>query len=225
MSKLTTKSILDQVDPRLKILITILLTVVTFMISNWLMLGFTLFVALVLTKLANFSLMYCFRKLRSPAIMMIVMLILQFLMMPHIDALWHGLLIFGRLVIVMMSWFVLISTTTQTEFILSLAYFLLPVKKIGFKTGAIMLTFRMIQRFVPTLMQEANKILKAQAARGLDIKGANIWIKMRLIIALLLPIFVVAIKRADGFANTMAVRGYVLNQKRTTYQTLKRMKS
>jgi len=217
------KSILDQLDPRLKIAVTILLTIVIFASSNWLLLSLTLVATLGLVKLAHLSIIYCFQKLKSPAILMLIMVILQLLLTPHIDALWHGLLVFGRLVIVMLSGFVLISTTTQMAVILSIEAVLQPVKKLGFKTGAIILTFRMIQRFVPSLMQEANKTLKAQASRGLDIKGVNIWMKMRLMLALLLPIFVIAIKKADELASTMAVRGYVLNQERTAYQTLKRM--
>lgn len=156
--------------------------------------------------------------------MVVFMLVLQLLMTFHIDALWHGLFTFLRLMIFMMFCLVLVMTTTQTAFILSLESALQPLSKMGFKTGAILLTFRIIQRFVPSLMQEANKILKAQASRGLDIKNANLWMKMRLMIALLLPVFVVAIKRADDLGNTMAVRGYVLNQARTPYRTLRRMK-
>lgn len=223
MQVLKKKSILDRLDPRLKITVTLLFTVVPFAVTNWLLLGLMLFIIIALIQLTNLSVIYCLQKLKSPAIMVLIMIFLQFLMMPHIDAFWHGLLVFGRLVIVMMSWFILLSTMTQMAFILCVESVLHPIQKLGFKTGSIMLTFRIIQRFVPSLMQEAHKILKAQASRGLDIKGANIWQKMRLMTALLLPVFVMAIKKADEQANTMAIRGYVLNQERTTYQTLKRL--
>ena len=167
--------------------------------------------------------------------MIVIMLVLQMLMAPHGNVLFkvgfiqvtdhailYGLLMFARLMIVIISVIVLTSTTQQQQFILSLESFLQPVQKLGLKTGSMMLVFRIIQRFVPSISREATKILKAQASRGLDIKGANIWLKMRLIGALLLPVFVVAIKRADDLSNSMAVRGYVINQRRSSYQTLRK---
>lgn len=224
MSYLNTNSILNRVDPRLKIVMTVVLIMTTFFVSNWIVLGLFLVVVVGLVLLAGIPMVYCFKKLKTPAIMIMIMLALQMLIAPHGDAILHGLLVFVRLMIVIMSAIVLTSTTVPWEFILSLESFLRPARKIGLKTGSIMLTFRVIQRFVPSISREANKILNAQASRGLDIKGANIWMKMRLIGALLLPVFVVAIKRADDLSNSMAVRGYAINQKRSSYQTLQRVK-
>ena len=235
MSYLNTNSILNRLDPRIKMVMTVALMIGIFFVSNWLVLG--LFLALVggLVLLARIPASYCLKKLKSPTLMIVVMLILQLLMAPGKDvifevgflritagAILHGLLVFIRLMIVLMSAIVLTSTTMPKEFILAMESFLLPVKKIGLRTGAVMLIFRMIQRFVPSIFEEANKILKAQASRGLDIKGATLWMKMRLVGALLLPVFVVAIRRADDLASCMAVRGYVMNQERTNYQRLRK---
>jgi len=217
MPKFNTKSILDA---RFKIIATLALTIVTFMISDWRILMILVILVLGLVQLVKLPLTYCLKKLKAPVIMVLVMTLMQLLITPSIDALWHGLLIFTRLLIVIMVWFIFIETTTQTAVTLSLEALLQPLKKIGVKIGALMLTIRIIQRFVPSLMQEASKILKAQASRGLDINSASIWMKMRLITALILPVFVIAIKKADELANTMAVRGYVLNQERTSYRSL-----
>ena len=224
MPYLNTNSVLNKLDPRLKIVMTVVLIVAIFFVSNWIALGTFLLLVVGLVLLARIPILYCLKKLKSPTIMIVVMLVLQMLIAPHEEAIWQGLLSFVRLMIVITSAMVLTLTTSQMEFILSLESFLKPASKIGLKTGSMMLTFRIIQRFVPSIFQEANKILKAQASRGLDIKGANIWMKMRLIGALLLPVFVVAIKRADDLSNSMAVRGYVINQERTSYQTLQRVK-
>jgi len=224
MAYFNANSILNRLDPRFKIVATVVLIVMTFFASTWIVLGMLLIFVASLVLLARIPVLYCLKKLISPAILILVMLALQVLIAPYEGAVWHGVLVFVRLMIVITGAIVLTSTTSQMEFILSLESFLKPVEKIGFKTGAIKLAFRMIQRFVPSLLEEANKILKAQASRGLDIKGASIWMKMRLIGALLLPVLVIAIKRADDLSNVVAVRGYVLNQQRTNYQTLKRVK-
>ena len=235
MSYLNTNSILDRVDPRLKIVMMSVLIITTFFVSNWLLLGLFLVFVIGLVLLAGIPMLYCLKKLKVPTVMIVIMLIVQLLLMPHghvifeigfiqitTDAILYGLLVFIRLMIVIISVLVLTATTAPGAFILSLESFLRPACKIGLKTGSILLIFRMIGRFVPSISREANKILKAQASRGLDIKGANIWMKMRLIGALLLPVFVIAIKRADELSNSMAVRGYVMNEKRTSYQTLRK---
>jgi len=222
-------------DPRLKIVMTVALMVTIFFVSNWIILGLFLVLVISLVLLARIPRLYCLKKLKSPAMMIVIMVVLQMLMASYgnvifevgflrvtDEAILYGLLVFVRLMIVIISAIILTSTTMPKQFILSLESFLEPVKKIGLKTGSIMLIFRIIQRFVPSIFEEANKILKAQASRGLDIKGATIWMKMRLIGALLLPIFVVAIKRADDLSNSMAVRGYVIDQERTSYQTLRK---
>jgi len=200
----------------------IVLIVTTFFISNWIILGLFLILVVSLVLLAGIPMLYCLKKLKSPTIMIVIMLLLQTLIAPHEHAVSYGFLTFARLMIVIISMIVLTSTTRSKAFILSLEAFLRPISKLGFKTGSIILTFRIIQRFVPSIFEEANKILSAQASRGLDIKRANIWMKMRLIGALLLPVFIVAIKRADELSNTMAVRGYAINQKRSNYQTLRK---
>ena len=220
MLYLNTNSILNKVDPRLKIVLTIVLFVVTFFVSNWIVLGFILILVAGLVVLARIPILYCLKKLQSPAIMIVIMIVLQMLIAPHTNAFWHGLLVFVRLMIVIISVIVLASTTTTQDFILSLESFLRPASKMGLKTGAVILTFRIIGRFVPSITREAKKILNAQASRGLDIKGANIWMKMRLIGALLLPVFVVSIKCADDLSNSMAVRGYVIDGERSSYRVL-----
>jgi len=235
MAYLNTNSILNKMDPRLKIVMTVALMIAIFFVTNWIIIGLFLALVIGLVLLARIPMLYCLKKLKSPAIMIVIMVVLQMLMVPHgnvifevgflrvtDEAILYGLLVFVRLMIVIISGIVLTSTTMPKEFILAMESFLKPVKKIGLKTGSVMLTFRIIQRFVPSIFEEANKILKAQASRGLDIKGASIWMKMRLIGALLLPIFVVAIKRADDLSNSMAVRGYVIDQGRTSYQTLRK---
>ena len=237
MPYLNTNSILNRIDPRLKIVVTIALIIATFLISNWMILGLLLFFVVSMVMLAGIPIVYCLKKLKTPTIMILIMLVLQMLIVSvgnvifeigfiriTDDAIFNGLLVTARLMIVIISTIILTSTTAPMEFILSLESFLNPVHKIGLKTGSMMLTFRITQRFVPSIFLEANKILKAQASRGLDIRGANILVKMRLIGALLLPIFVVAIRRADELSNSMAVRGFVINEARSSYQTLKRIK-
>lgn len=234
---LKTQSLLSRVDPRLKIVVAFVWIIAAFKSDHWLVLGLFLMFVMWLFKLAGIPMLYGLKKLKSPVRVILIMFVLQMLVVPdgHVIfemgiiqvtdvGIFHGLLVFVRLMIVLFIGMVLTATTTPTAVILSLEYFLQPFGKIGLKIGSVLLILRMIQRFVPSLWREASKVLNAQASRGLDIKGASLWMKMRLIGALLLPVFVLGIKQADQLSNAMFVRGYVMNGKKTNYRRLQRIK-
>jgi len=214
-----------KMDSRIKLLATMVLTVGVFFISNGLILGGLCLFILLLMMGARLKLTHMVKQLKVPVLMVVVMLFIQLLISPSLLAVVHMGVSLLRLMIVIGLFFVLIQTTTVSDVVLALDSFLRPARKMGLKTDGILLGCRVMMRFVPSLLTEAHKILKAQASRGLDIKEANLLMKMRLIMALLLPVFVQGIKGADGMANTMAVRGYVLHAPRTAYRRLKRQAS
>ena len=231
---MNSNSVLSKLDPRLKIITTMIFITIVFITTSQIVLIVLFVMLLLLIVLAELSYIYIIKKMKHPVCMVVVMTLLQILIAPHGQALIQigsmritevaiiqGLLIFTRLMLVIVIVFVLITTTTPQAFILSIESFLQPVKKIGLQPAAFVFTFRIIQRFVPTLYEEALRILKAQASRGLDVKHAHIYVKMKLIAALLLPVFVIAVKRADELSDAMAVRGYVVNGKRTNLRSLK----
>ena len=76
-------------------------------------------------------------------------------------------------------------------------------------------------RFIPTLLIETEKIMKAQASRGIDFNEGNIVDKMKQIVTLLIPMFVISINRAEDLANAMEARGYIIGDKRTSIDELK----
>lgn len=224
MTYVNTHSILHKIDPRFKIGLILTWVVATLFVNHWFVLMVFLTLAFILLLVAKIPLIYALKQLKIPAVMLLIMFAIQWVMTPSMAGIWQQLLVFSRLIVIILSVMCLLMTTKQTDFILSLEFFMIPMGKIGIQTGALILVFRIMQRFVPTIFNEANKILKAQASRGLDIKNANFVMKMRLIGALLLPVFVVSIKRADELANVMAIRGFVLNKPKSSYQTLKRKK-
>ena len=75
-------------------------------------------------------------------------------------------------------------------------------------------------RFIPTLMDETDKILKAQLARGSDISSGSIQQRVKAVIPLLVPLFVSAFKRAEDLAVAMEVRGYRGGEGRTRFRKL-----
>ena len=76
-------------------------------------------------------------------------------------------------------------------------------------------------RFIPTLFLEMDKILKAQASRGSDFNEGSFRQKIRQIISILVPMFIISFKRADDLASAMEARGYIPGEKRTKLNILK----
>jgi len=216
---------LSKLDPRVKIFVTIFIMVLAFLSSSWLILVLLLFSSFVLSIFLGCSISHIVKKLRASVLMVVLMFLIQVLFAPSVAVLVNSALGLKRIIIVIMYGFVLVTTTTPMETILVVDFGLKPFEKLGLKAGAMKLTTRLMLRFIPSLLSESRKILKAQSSRGLDLKGEKLWVKMRLIAALLLPVFVIAIKSADGLADTMAVRGYLLNAKRTNYRVIERAKS
>ena len=76
-------------------------------------------------------------------------------------------------------------------------------------------------RFIPTLINESTKILRAQASRGVDFEDGKLKEKIFQIVSLLVPMFVISYKKAEDLANAMEARGYIPGEERTRINVLK----
>ena len=116
---------------------------------------------------------------------------------------------------------VLTFTTSPMDLKNGLESLMKPLKVIKVPVSEIAMMISLVLRFIPTLLEETNKIIKAQASRGADFNEAGLRQKMKQIISLLVPMFVVSFKRADDLANAMESRGYVIGEKRTSIDVMK----
>lgn len=112
-------------------------------------------------------------------------------------------------------------TTKPTDLNNGLEAVMKPLKLIGVKVSILTMMISIALRFIPTLINEANKILKAQASRGVDFKEGKFKDKITQIISLLIPMFVISYKRAYDLADAMEARGYIPEAKRTSINLLK----
>lgn len=112
-------------------------------------------------------------------------------------------------------------TTSPMDLKNGLESLMKPLKVIKVPVSEIAMMISLVLRFIPTLLEETNKIIKAQASRGADFNEAGLRQKMKQIISLLVPMFVVSFKRADDLANAMESRGYVIGEKRTSIDVMK----
>ncbi len=131
-----------------------------------------------------------------------------------------GYLILRIITIIMLS-SLLTFTTMPTDITNGIESLLKPLKVIKFPVGELAMMLSLTLRFIPTLLDEANKIMKAQASRGVEFSESKFKDKIIQIVSLLIPIFVVSFKRAEDLANAMETRGYIVGEKRTKIDIMK----
>jgi len=112
-------------------------------------------------------------------------------------------------------------TTTPITLTDGIESLLNPLKKVRFPVHELALMMSISLRFIPTLMDETDKIMKAQMARGVDFTGGPFKERIKAVIPLLIPLFVSAFKRAEELATAMEARGYRGGEGRTKYRLLK----
>ncbi|NLN50567.1 MAG: energy-coupling factor transporter transmembrane protein EcfT [Acholeplasmataceae bacterium] len=131
-----------------------------------------------------------------------------------------GFLILRIIIIIILS-SLLTFTTIPTDITNGIESLLKPLKIIRFPVGELAMMLSLTLRFIPTLLDEANKIMKAQASRGVEFSESKFREKIVQIVSLLIPLFVVSFKRAEDLANAMDVRGYIVGGKRTKIDVMK----
>ena len=131
------------------------------------------------------------------------------------NALYKAIYIVWRIFLMISITTILTSTTKTTEiaFGIEKTFFFLKYIRVPIHEMAMMITIAL--RFIPTFLNEASIIMKAQQSRGIDIKSTKIKEKVYGIMALIIPLFVISFQKAEDLANSMDVRGYVPNKKRT----------
>lgn len=112
-------------------------------------------------------------------------------------------------------------TTTPARLNQGLEGVLSPLKKIGLSPDRMTLMIGIALRFIPTILEEAQIIMKAQASRGADIKELPLKEKARMLVSLLVPVITGAFRRAQDLVYSMESRGFIMDAPRTRYHRLR----
>ena len=139
----------------------------------------------------------------------------------HWDAFCQAGYIVMRLILMISLTMILTSTTKPMDMTYAFEWYMTPLKPIRFPVHEIAMTLSIALRFIPTLLDETERIMKAQASRGVDFNHGGIFKRFGAIIALIIPLFVSALERSEELANAMIVRGYDPRAKRTRYRLLR----
>lgn len=228
------ESIVHRLDPRSKLIFVFAFIVVVFLANNaityGILLAFTLFVVLM----SRIRIYFLVNGLKPVIFLMVFTFLLHVLFTKegavlvdlgflkiYEEGVMQGIFISTRFLVLVFMTTVLTLTTSPILITDGIETLLNPLKKIKLPVHELALMMSISLRFIPTLMDETDKIMKAQMARGSDLSAGPIKDRLKAVVPLLVPLFVSAFKRAEDLATAMEVRGYRGGEGRTRYRQLK----
>ena len=213
-------SAVHRLDARTKIIATLLYIIELFVVNNfW---GFLIAAAALFTVIAvsRVPLKFIFRGLTAVFLIIAFTFVLNLFMVEG-RVLWHwkfltityegvhrAFFMAVRLVLLIIGSSVMTLTTKPVELTDGLEKLLKPFSKIGLPSHEIALMMTIALRFIPTLMEETDKIIKAQQARGADFESGNLLQRAKSLIPILVPLFVSSFRIAQDLALAMEARCY-----------------
>ncbi|MGB4337765.1 MAG: energy-coupling factor transporter transmembrane protein EcfT [Bacillota bacterium] len=226
-------SLLHRLDPRTKILLALAMVVALFTVeSPWSYLMLAVLVAAAVLS-SRVPVKMVLRGLRPIAFILILTFVLHLFMDPgeELFTIWRlratheglriGLLTVVRLTLLIMATSLVTLTTSPIVFTDGLERLLNPLRIVGVPAHELAMMMTIALRFIPTLLEETDKIMKAQMARGADFESGGLVNRAKSMIPILVPLFVSAFRRADELAVAMEARCYRGGQGRTRLRQLR----
>lgn len=227
-------STFHKLDPRAKIMGMLFLIIALFIPAGWVGYAILALVVADCLYLSKLNFRYVWKAMKPMLFMMVFLLIVNILVIKtgdlwttifglqiYSDAIHQTLYIVIRLLFMVTITTILTATTKPLDLTLGIEDLLIPFKKIGVPAHEIAMMISIALRFIPTLIEETQRIMKAQASRGVDLENGSFKEKIMSILSLIVPLFISAFQRAEELAYAMEARGYVPDQKRTRYKQLK----
>lgn len=226
------ESIVHELDPRLKILITFAYIVSLFIIQSFpVYILVVLFLALTIS-FSKVPIKFVLKGLKPIFVIILITFFINLFMTPgeqifklfFLKVTKEGVYQAGfmalRLVLLIMGTSILTLTTSPILLTDGIERLLSPFKRIGLPAHELAMMMTIALRFIPTLMEETEKIMKAQKARGADFESGNIINRAKNLVPLLVPLFISAFRRADELAMAMESRCYRGGENRTRMRQL-----
>ncbi len=223
-----------KMDPRAKIGAMLIMMIAVFFPSGWIGYGILFVVISGMILLSRLSFGFIWKSMKPMMFMMFFLMVVNVIVVHkgtllftifglgvYSEALLQTAYIVVRLLLMIMITTCLTATTKPLDMTLGIEDLLSPFRKLHVPAHEIAMLISIALRFIPDLIEETQKIMKAQESRGVDLKEGKIGERIMAILALIVPLFVSAFQRADDLANAMEARGYVPGEERTRYKVLK----
>ena len=227
-------SVVHKMDPRAKLVAMLIMLVALFIPSGYTGYVVITVITLVMIGLARLNLSFVFKAMRPMMFMLAFLFVINAFVIKtgyamltigsftlYSEAVFQTLYIVVRLILMVMITTLLTASTKPFDLTLGLEDLMGPLKKVKVPSSERAMMISIALRFIPTLIEETQRIMQAQASRGVDLQEGKIKEKIMAILSLIVPLFVSAFQRAEELANAMEARGYVPGAKRTRYKQLK----
>lgn len=227
-----TDSVLHRLDPRVKLVATLCFIISLFVVENFIgyvAAGVFLF---VMIRLSHVPFKFMVRGMKAILFLLLIAVIFNLFLTPGevLISVWKlkitkegirlAFLMAVRLCFLIIGSSIMTLTTTPNQLTDGLEKLLHPLKHIRVPVHEIAMMMSIALRFIPILMEETDKIMKAQIARGADFESGNLIKKAKSLVPLLVPLFISAFRRANDLAMAMEARCYQGGEGRTKMNPL-----
>ncbi len=217
-----TDSKIHQLDPRVKLLFTFVFMAAIFTVDKFYPFALIVLFILFLAKASEIPIKYLVKGIKPLWAILLITFLINAMLTPGkllfdfqfgflkvtVEGLRIGCFMIIRLVLLVVGTSLLTLTTAPIELTDGIEKLLKPLQRIGVPAHEIAMMMTIALRFIPTLLDETDKIMKAQMARGADFESKNIVDRAKSLIPLLVPLFISAFRRADELAIAMESRCY-----------------
>lgn len=232
------ESFVHKMDARVKILAVIAYMVAVFLVKSvpYQFLGFAacLLFVLIATAAAKVPFLRVLKSIKAILFFVVLSAVLQLFFNTsgtlvfewkfikiYNGGLLNAAFIIARITLIVLGASILTLTTSPVEIADGIESLLYPLKWIKFPVHEFALIMSIALRFIPTLLDETDRIIKAQKARGADFESGNIFKRAKALIPVLIPLLISSFRRADELADAMDARCYSGSKCRTKYKKMK----
>ncbi|WP_026693506.1 energy-coupling factor transporter transmembrane component T family protein [Peribacillus kribbensis] len=227
-------SAIHKMDPRSKLIMVFLFVFVIFLANNVVSYALVAVFTLAIVKLSKVPARFLINGLKPVLILILFTFLLHLFFTKEGELLYkwnvieiysgglrQGIFISLRFAFLIVITSILTLTTTPISLTDGLETLFNPLKKWKLPVHELALMMSISLRFIPTLLEETDKIMKAQAARGTEFSSGPVTSRMKAVVPLLIPLFVSSFKRAEELAVAMESRGYRGGEGRTKFRLLR----
>jgi len=227
-------SVIHRLDPRTKLLGLILYIVALFVADGWVSYGVMLAFLVVMVALSTIPVKALFKGMKPLIFILIFTGLLNLLFTGGetvlvtfwkititMEGVIRALFMITRILLLISATFLMTYTTSPIQLTDGLESLLSPLKKIRVPVHELAMMMCIALRFIPTLIEETDKIISAQKARGADFETGNLLKRVKALVPILVPLFISAFRRADELATAMECRCYQGGEGRTKMKLLR----
>ncbi len=227
-----TESVIHALDPRVKIVGTFSFIISLFLVKNFIGYVIAGLFLVICIKLSNVPQKFIFRGMKAIFFLLMITMVFNLFLTPGepLVSFWKiqitreglklAIMMGVRLVFLITGSSLMTLTTTPNNLTDGLEDLLKPLKKVRVPVHEISMMMSIALRFIPILMEETDKIMKAQMARGADFESGSIMNRAKSLVPLLVPLFISAFRRANDLAMAMEARCYRGGEGRTKMKPL-----